>query len=102
MGKPKTVPLARGLIAGETDPIYGQLEISLVDDSNIEILIQRKPYSGQSDISLSIPQTSLQSIFEILQQAREKLDENWLSRVATAEQQTRQSAEASQVQNTED
>ena len=98
MGKSKTIPLARGLIAGETDPIYGQLEISLINDKNIQVMIRRKPYSGHSDISFSIPHTGLQSIFHVLHEASEKLEDTWLSRIATTELQTRRRAKASQVQ----
>jgi hypothetical protein len=85
MGKGKTVPLARGLVAGETDPIYGQLEIFLTNYKNVSITIRRKPYSGRSDVKFSIPYTSLQSMMGILHEALEKLDDIWLSRTATME-----------------
>ena len=85
MGKSKTIPLSRGLVSGETDPIYGQLEVSLINSKNIKIVIRRKPYSGQSDIKFSIPSTSFQSVIDILYEAKEKLDDIWLSRVATTE-----------------
>jgi len=100
MGKSRTVPLARGLIAGETNPIYGQLEISLINDNNIQIMIQRKPYSGHSDIRFSIPYTSLQSIVDVLHEACEKLDDTWLSRIATTELKARHKTKALQAQKT--
>ena len=100
MGKSRTGPLARGLIAGETNPIYGQLEISLINDNNIQILIQRKPYSGHSDIKFSIPYTSLQSIVDVLYEALEKLDDTWLSRIATTELKARHKIKALQAQKT--
>jgi bisphosphoglycerate-dependent phosphoglycerate mutase len=100
MRKSRTVPLARGLIAGEKNPIYGQLEISLINDSNIQILIQRKPYSGHSDIRFSIPYTSLQSIVDVLHGALEKLDDTWLSRIATKELEARHRTKALQAQKT--
>jgi hypothetical protein len=100
MRKSRTVPLARGLIAGETNPIYGQLEVSLVNNNNIQVLIQRKPYSGHSDIKFSIPYTSLQSIVDVLHEALEKLDDTWLSRMATKELEVRHKAKARQAQKT--
>jgi hypothetical protein len=100
MRKSRTVPLARGLIAGDTTPIYGQLEISLINDSNIQIMIQRKPYSGDSDIRFSIPYTSLQSIVDVLNEACEKLDDTWLSRIATTELKARHKTMGLQIQKT--
>lgn len=97
MGKPRTVPLARGLIAGETDPIYGQLEISLINNKDIQITIWRKPYSRHSDIRFSIPPTSLQSLVDVFHEARERLDDAWLSRVATTELGTNPRARISQI-----
>ena len=85
MGKQNTIPLTRGLIAGETDPIYGQLELSLNDYKNIEIVIQRKPYTGLSNIEISMSCTSLQSFVDLLLEAKNRLDESWLSRTATVE-----------------
>ncbi len=98
MGKPKTVPLARGLIAGDTDPIYGQLEISLINDKNIQIMIRRKPYTGHFDVSFSIPHTSLQSIVDVLYEASEKLDDAWLSRIAKKEVQAKHEVETPRIQ----
>jgi len=94
MGKSGTVPLARGLIAGETTPIYGQLEVSLINDNNIQVMIQRKPYSGSSNIRFSIPYTSLKNIVDVLHEALEKLDDTWLSRIATTELKSKHNARA--------
>ncbi|MDH5448860.1 MAG: hypothetical protein OEY24_08680 [Candidatus Bathyarchaeota archaeon] len=85
MGRSRTIPLARGLIAGETTPIYGQLEVSITNNSDIKIVIRRKPYTGRSDVKFSISSTSLQRLIDILQESKEKLDDIWLSRVATRE-----------------
>ena len=85
MGKSRTIPLARGLVCGETSTIYGQLEVVLTSYKNIKIVIKRKPYSGHSDVKFSIPYTDLQDIIDILKKAKEKLDEYWLSRIATTE-----------------
>ena len=98
MERSKAVPLTRGLIAGDTDPIYGQIEISLIDDQSVEISIQRQPYSGQPDIKFLIPQTSLQNLLDALHEAREKLDAAWLSRVAKQEAQTQSDAEEVQTE----
>ncbi len=85
MANSKTIPLARGLIVGETAPIYGQLEISITNHNNIKFILRRKPYSGQSDLKFSIPSPSLQSFIDVLHEAREKLDDIWFSRVAKTE-----------------
>lgn len=85
MRKSKTIPLARGLVGGEIDSIYGQLEISLNNYKDVTIAIRRKPYSGNSDIKFSIPSTSLQSIIAVLCEAKEKLDDVWLSKAAVTE-----------------
>jgi len=83
MGKSKTIPLARGLVGGETSAIYGQLEVFLTNYKNIKIVIRRKPYSDRSDVKFSIPFTDLEDIVDILCEALEELDSYWLSRVAT-------------------
>jgi len=85
MGKSRTIPLARGLVGGEASAIHGQLEISLVNYKNIRILINRKPYTGHSNVKFSMPCTDLQNLIDILTLAKEKLDDYWLSRVATTE-----------------
>lgn len=85
MGKSRTIPLARGLIGGRAGAIYGQLEVFLTNYSNAKIVIRRKPYSGHSDIKFSLPCTDLQDIINILQEAKEQLDAQWLSRVAVTE-----------------
>lgn len=85
VGKTSTIPLARGLVVGETDSIYGQLEVTLINYKNVKFLIRRKPYSGSSDIKFSIPCMSFPSVLDILQKAKEKLDDHWLSKVAVIE-----------------
>jgi hypothetical protein len=85
VGKPKTVPLARGLVGGDVSPIYGQLEISLTNYKKLTITIRRKPYCGRRDVKFSILHTDLQDIIEILEEAQERLDDCWLARAATDE-----------------
>ena len=85
MVKSRTIPLACGLIAGEDEPVYGQLELTLTNYKKIKIVIKRKPYTGRSNVKFSISSSNLQRIIDILQEAEEKLDETWLSRVATRE-----------------
>lgn len=85
VGKTSTIPLARGLVVGETDSIYGQLEVTLINYKNIRFLIRRKPYSGNSDVKFSIPCMSFPSVLDILHKAKEKLDDHWLSKAAVIE-----------------
>jgi len=84
----KEVPLARGLLGGEVSSIYGQLEVFLTNFHNTKIIIKRKPYIGKSDIKFSVPANSLQSMIDILCEAKEKLDALWLSNMATQELKT--------------
>ncbi len=85
MGKSRTLPLAGGVIGQESGSAYGQLEVTLTDYKTVHILIRRKPYSGDSDIKFSMPFTDLKEIIIILDEAQEKLNDNWLSMVAIKE-----------------
>ena len=97
MGTSKPVPLLLKVIAGDTDPIYGQLEVSLIDDRNIEITIRREPYSGEPDIQFLLPHASLQNVLDALHEAQEKLDEIWLSRAANRKLQAGPDTQASET-----
>lgn len=85
MKKSRTIPLARGLIGGKFGPIYGQLEVFLTNYKNVKVIINRKPYSGHSDVKFSIACTDLQGIIKILEEAKKKLDECWLQRTTIME-----------------
>ena len=87
MGKSKKIPLVSGLIGRETHSIYAQLEISRTDYDTINIAIRRKAYSGLPDIEFSVADTDLQDIIDILEEAQNKVDSYWLSRIATTEVQ---------------
>ena len=77
-GKRK-IPLANGLLVSETDFIHGQLELSLINYRDIEVVIKRKPYGGRSDIKLLLTKKALNCMIDILEEAGEKLDQCWLS-----------------------
>jgi len=85
MVKSKKIPLVSGLIGRETQSIHAQLEVSRVDYDTINIAIRRKAYSGLPDIEFSVADTDLQEIIDILEEAKNKVDSNWLSRIATTE-----------------
>lgn len=85
MAKSENVPLTSLLIPGESEPVYGQLEISLINRNEIKITINRKPYTGHPDINFTIPSANLQMLIDAFQEAQMKLDKTWLSRVATVE-----------------
>ena len=85
MVKSKNIPLSNLLIPGESEPVYGQLEITLINHNKIKITINRKPYTGHANIKFTIPSSNLQMLIDTLQEAQMKLDETWLSRVATIE-----------------
>lgn len=83
-GKRK-IPLANGLLVSETDFIHGQLELSLINYRDIEVVIKRKPYGGRSDIKLLLTKKALNCMIDILEEAGEKLDQCWLSELALEE-----------------
>ncbi len=89
MTKSRKIPLARGLIGGKTDSIQGQLEVYLANYKRVDIMLKRKAYSGRRDIKFSIPSTDLQDMMDILYEAKAKIEEQWLSTVATTEIQVR-------------
>ena len=81
----KEIPLVSGLIGGKARSIHGQLEIYLIDYDTVRIVIRRKAYSGLSDIEFSVAETDLQDITDLLNEARQKADTYWLSRIAAME-----------------
>jgi hypothetical protein len=83
-GKRK-IPLANGLLVSETDFIHGQLELSLLNYKDVEVVIRRKPYGGRSDIKLLLTKKALNCMIDILEEAEEKLDQCWLSELALEE-----------------
>ncbi len=86
MGKSKKIPLVSGLIGRESRSIHGQLEVSLINYDTVHIAIWRKAYSGLSDVDFSIPETDLQEIIDLLNEAKRKADAYWLSRAAIESQ----------------
>jgi hypothetical protein len=85
MGKLRRIPLAHGLLVSETNFIQGQLEVTLVNYSDVEMVINRKPYSGRSDVKFSLTKKALHCMIDILTEAEEKLEKYWLSEFAISE-----------------
>jgi hypothetical protein len=85
MGKLRRIPLAHGLLVSETNFIQGQLEVTLVNYSDIEIVINRKLYGGHSDVKFSLTKKALHCMSNILIEAEEKLEKYWLSEFAINE-----------------
>jgi hypothetical protein len=85
MGKLRRIPLAHGLLVSETNFIQGQLDITLVNYSDVEILINRKPYGERSDIKFALTKKALNCMINILTEAEEKLEKYWLSEFAVTE-----------------
>jgi len=82
MGKLRRIPLAHGLLVSETNFIQGQLDVILANYSDVEIVINRKPYGGRSDIKFSLTKKALRCMINILAEADEKLEKYWLSEFA--------------------
>ena len=83
MGKSRKIPLACGLVGGKTDAIQGQLEVYLNNYRTVDIIFKRKAYSNHRDVKFSTPDVDLQDIIDILHEDKNKLDEQWLSTVAS-------------------
>jgi hypothetical protein len=90
MRKKKTIPLASRLISGDGDSlIFGQLEISFTKPDSVNFVIRRKQYSGKSDIKFSLSSPGFKNMVEVLCEAEERFDANWLSIIATTEPNTK-------------
>ncbi|MEM2102450.1 MAG: hypothetical protein QXM22_02915 [Candidatus Bathyarchaeia archaeon] len=88
MARLKKIPLANGLLVSEADFIHGQLEVSLVNYRDIEVVVNQKPYGGRSDVKLLISKKALSGMIDILEEAEEKLGRYWLSEFALRELKT--------------
>jgi len=82
MEKSKKIPLVSGLVGRKAGSIHAQLEVSLINYDNIHIAIRRKAYSGLPDVEFSIADTDLQDFVDIINEAKGKLDTNWLQTLA--------------------
>jgi len=89
MGKSKKIPLVSGLIGGKTHSIHGQLEVSYANYSTVHIMFWRKMYSGLSDVKFSVADTDLPDIIEILNEANQKIETYWLSRISATRAKTK-------------
>jgi hypothetical protein len=85
MGKLRRIPLAHGLLVSETNFIQGQLEVTLVNYRDIDIVINRRLYGGRPDIRFTLTKKALHCMIDILTEAQEKLEEYWLSEFALGE-----------------
>jgi hypothetical protein len=92
MGKLRRIPLEHGLLVSETNFIQGQLEVTLVNYSDVEIVINRKPYGARSDVKFSLTKKALHCMIDILTEAEEKLEKYWLSEFAINETKTAKAA----------
>lgn len=84
----KKVPLASGLIGSKAHSIHGQLEASYVNYDTVQIALWRKMYCGLPDIKFSVADTDLQDIIEILNEANQKIETYWLSRISLTKAKT--------------
>jgi len=85
MEESKKIPLASGLIGRKAGSVNGQFEVSLIKYDIIHIAIWRKAFCGLPDVEFSIQDTDLQDIITILDEAKKKADNYWISRVAEEE-----------------
>jgi hypothetical protein len=82
----KTIPLASGLISGNGDSlVFGQLEISFTKPDSVNIMIRRKQYSGKPDTRFSLSSSGFKNMVDIICEAEDKFDANWLTIIASNE-----------------
>ena len=82
MGKSKKIPLVSGLIGGKARSVHGQLEASYINYNTVKIELKRKVYTGLSDVKFSIADTDLADIIQILNEAHEKIEAYWLTKIS--------------------
>ena len=82
MGKSKKIPLASGLIGSKARSVHGQLEVSYINYNTVKIELKRKLYSGLSDVKFSIADTDLVDIIQILNEANQKIETYWLTKIS--------------------
>lgn len=82
MGKSKKMPLVSGLIGSKARSVHGQLEVSYIKYSKVQIVIWRKNYSGLSDVKFSVADTDLPDVIEILTEANKKIEDYWLTKIS--------------------
>ena len=82
MKESKRIPLLSGLIGRKSGSIHSQLEVSLINYDTIHVAIRRKAFCGLPDVEFTIPDTDLQEIIDIFDEAKKKADKYyWTSRV---------------------
>jgi len=82
MGKSKKIPLASGLIGSKARSVHGQLEVSYINYNTVKIELKRKLYSGLSNVKFSIADTDLADIIQILNEANQKIETYWLTKIS--------------------
>jgi len=82
MGKSKKIPLASGLIGSKARSVHGQLEVSYINYNTVKIELKRKLYSGLSNVKFSIADTDLPDIIQILNEANQKIEAYWLTKIS--------------------
>jgi SPX domain protein involved in polyphosphate accumulation len=82
MRKSKKIPLVSGLIGSKSRSIHGQLEASYINYNTVKIELKRKPYTGLSDVKFSISDTDLADIVQILNEANQKIEAYWLTKIS--------------------
>ncbi|MGD8565276.1 MAG: hypothetical protein PVF96_02895 [Candidatus Bathyarchaeota archaeon] len=80
--KKRKIPLSSGLIGKKARSIHGQLEVSYENYSTVNIVLMRKLYTGLPDVKFSITDTDLPDIIRILNEAAEKIETYWLSKIS--------------------
>jgi len=82
MGKSKKIPLVSGLIGSKARSVHGQLEVSYINYNTVKIELKRKLYSGLSNVKFSIADTDLPDIIQILNEANQKIEAYWLTKIS--------------------
>lgn len=84
--RPNEITLVNELLGSKTKSIRGQFVVKYIDYDTVKIAFYRKLHSGLPDIEFTIADTDLPEILELLTEAKQKIDDQWLSKIATEQE----------------
>ena len=80
------ITLVNELLGSKTKSIRGQFVVKYIDYDTVKIAFYRKLHSDLPDIEFTIADTDLPEILELLTEAKQKIDDQWLSKIATEQE----------------
>ena len=84
--RPNEITLVNELLGSKAKSIRGQFVVKYIDYDTVKIAFYRKLHSALPDIEFTIADTDLPEILELLTEAKQKIDDQWLSKIATEQE----------------